>query len=143
MKKLLLLSALLIFACSGDDSNSSDCAEFDGSTSQSSARQKAINYDDEEYNLYISSFGQPIDEGYFVYDNGDGTYDYSYMFLFANGDERYGYEVTNYCVTYGTTDYPDCNNDTSGEMDTLEDLFFDDVCDNFPYGLPEYYTRIY
>lgn len=149
MKKLLLLTfALFLFACSGgndEGDNSSGCADFDGSTSQSAARQKAISYDNpndnQNYNLFISSFGQPIDEGYFIYDYGDGTYDYSYMFLFANGDERYGYEVTNYCITFGTIEYPSCYNGAG--MDTLEDLFFDDVCDNFPFGLPEYYTRIY
>lgn len=63
------------------------------------------------------------------------------MFLFANEDERYGYEVTNYCITFGTTEYPSCYN--GAEIDTLEDLFSDDVCDSFPFGPPEDYTRIY
>ncbi len=147
MKKLILLTlSSFLFACSsgGDGSDNSlnfDCPDFDGSTSQSVARQKAVSYDSEEYNLYVLSYGQPIDEGYFVYDYGDGTYDYSYIFLFANGDDRYGYEVTNYCVTYGSPDSASCPN--AAGMDTIEDLFPDDICDNIPFGIPEDYTRIY
>ena len=145
MKKLIyLFLGLLIVACSSDDSSDNDpfdCADFDSTTSQSSARQKAISYDSAEYNRFVSAFGQPIDEGYFIYDYGDGTYDYSYMFLFlGNDDSSYGYEVTNYCITFGTTEYPSCDN---GAINTLEDLFFDDVCDNFPFGPAEDYTRIY
>ena len=71
MKKLLLLSALFIFACSrsGDGSDISldfDCPDFDGSTSQSDARNMAIDYDSEDYYSLVSEYGEPISEGYFV-----------------------------------------------------------------------------
>ena len=71
MKKLLLLSALFIFACSssGDGSDNSldfDCPDFDGSTSQSDARNMAIDYDSEDYYSLVSEYGEPISEGYFV-----------------------------------------------------------------------------
>tara|TARA_R110000796_G_scaffold246960_2_gene372087 strand:+ start:458 stop:874 length:417 start_codon:yes stop_codon:yes gene_type:complete len=138
MKKLIyLFLTVLIVACSGgSDGGSNDpfaCADFNGTTSQSSARQEAINYDSQEYNLYISSFGQPIDEGLFL-NIGSGLEDYSYIFLFAgNEGNRYGYEVTTECVTYGTSDFPmSCNG-----ADVIED------CDDITYGPFDDYTRIY
>ena len=114
MKNLLyLFLAVSIIACSSggdgndDDDFNFDCADFDGITTPSVARQKAINYDSQEYNLYVSEFSQPIDDGFFKYESGSGDPDYYYIFLFADGaDDRYTYRVGNYCVTYGTTDYP-------------------------------------
>jgi hypothetical protein len=107
MKNLLyLFLAVTMFACSsgGDGSDNSldfDCADFDGSTSQSDARNIAINYDSEDYYSLVSEYGEPISEGYFV---SDSEY-YLYSFMFEdNQSEADGnkicYTVDDQCVTY-------------------------------------------
>lgn len=99
MKKLLLLSAILIFACSSDDSNSNtSCTDFNASTSPSDARQAAIEYDS-DYDSLVSQYGQPISEGYFT----DGNELYYYAFLFEtnqNSNNKICYTVDDQCVTY-------------------------------------------
>ena len=81
MKKLLLVSALFIFACSSDDSNSNiSCTDFNASTSSLDARQAAIDYDS-DYDSLVSQYGQPINEGYFMSSSELGVY-YYYAFLF-------------------------------------------------------------
>ena len=97
MKKLLLISALLIFACSsgGDGSdNSSDfgCNDFTASTSPSSARQQAIDYD-VEYDDNVELYGDPVDDGYFLMDD---VYVYIFMFNDINDNNN------KYCYTVGT-----------------------------------------
>jgi hypothetical protein len=132
MKKILyLFLAVTMFACSGGDSGDAnddnnfnfDCADFDSSTAPSLARQKAINYDSNYFNLFVSEFGQPIDDGFFKYDDGyEDSEDYYYIFLFADGDgNRYAYIVGNYCVTYGTTDYPNFTCNGAGAIEECVD----------------------
>ena len=104
MKKLLLLSSLLIFACSSDDSNSSiSCTDFNASTSSSDARQAAIDYDS-DYDSLVSQYGQPINEGYFMSSSELGVY-YYYAFMFppdlnSNVNNGKCYLVDDQCVTY-------------------------------------------
>ena len=131
MKNILyLFLAVTIFACSSDASSDAndddnfnfDCADFDSSTIPSVARQKAINYDSQEYNLYVSGFGQPIDEGFFKYEGGSGEPDYYCIFLFSDGvSDRYTYIVGNYCVSYGNTDYPNYTCNGAGAMEECVD----------------------
>ena len=117
MKKLLyLFLTVLIVACSSDDDGSNDpfaCADFDETTPSSIARQEAINYALEDYNLLVSLYGEPIDEG-FYYDGEEDIYGdfYTfYAFLFEDVlDEFYDgicYTVGSECETYT---YPvDCS----------------------------------
>jgi hypothetical protein len=103
---IYLFLAVTMFACSGggdgsDNSLDFDCADFDGSTSQSDARNIAINYDSEDYYSLVSEYGEPISEGYFV---SDSEY-YLYSFMFEdNQSEADGnkicYTVDDECVTY-------------------------------------------
>ncbi len=99
MKKLLLLFAFLIFACSSDDNNSNtSCTDFNASTSPSDARQAAIEYDS-DYDSLVSQYGQPINEGY--YWDRDELYYYAFMFQ-TNQNSNGGicYLVDDECVTY-------------------------------------------
>ena len=100
MKKLLiiLLFIPLIFACSNDDNDPYACANLDGTISSSVARQRAINYELEDYNELVSQYGQPISEGYFF----DGEELYYYAFLFEtnqNNNNKICYSVED-CTTY-------------------------------------------
>ena len=106
MKKLILLTlSSFLFACSsgGDGSDNSlnfYCPDFDGSTSQSDARNMAIDYDSEAYFSLVSEYGEPISEGYFV----DGE-DYFYSFMFEDNQieadgNKICYTVDDECVTY-------------------------------------------
>ena len=106
MKELILLTlSSFLFACSsgGDGSDNSlnfDCPDFDGSTSQSDARNMAIDYDSEAYFSLVSEYGEPISEGYFV----DGE-DYFYSFMFEDNQieadgNKICYTVDDECVTY-------------------------------------------
>ena len=103
MKKLLiiLLFIPLIFACSNDDNDPYACANLDGTISSSVARQRAINYELEDYNFLVSKYGEPISEGYFK-DSYDGIYDeeyYYYAFLFKDGNNKICYSVDSECAT--------------------------------------------
>jgi hypothetical protein len=108
MKKLIyLFLVLIIVACSSDSDDSSNdpfaCADFDETTSSSIARQEAINYQLEDYNELVSLYGDPIDDGYFSYDNGGpfGT-DFQFAFLFEDieNNSQICYTVGVECVTY-------------------------------------------
>ena len=123
MKKLLLLSALLIFACSsgGDGSdNSSDfpCNDFTSSTSPSSARQQAIDYD-VEYNDNVELYGDPVDDGYFLMDD---VYVYIFMFNDTNDNNN------KYCYTVGN-----CGLVTESVGCTTTD-FIEDCYECLPFG---------
>ena len=109
MKKLLyLFLTVLIVACSGGSDNDSNdpfaCADFDETTPSSIARQEAINYDLEEYNLLVSLYGEPIDEGFYYDDEEDiyGDFYTFYAFLFEdveNNSSKICYTVGSECET--------------------------------------------
>jgi len=98
MKKLILLFTFLIFACSSEGNDPYACTNLDGTISSSVARQRAINYQLEDYNELVSQYGQPISEGYFF----DGEELYYYAFLFEtneNNNNKICYSVED-CTTY-------------------------------------------
>ena len=106
MKKIFyLFLTVLIVACSGDDggNDSNDpfaCADFDETTPSSIARQEAINYALEDYNLLVSLYGEPIDEGFYYYDEEDiyGDFYTFYAFLFEDVENN----SSNICYTVGS-----------------------------------------
>ena len=79
MKKLLLLSALLIYACSsgdGDNNSNDDCPiDFECSTATADDFLSLDGVDD-EYQSNVSQYGEPISDG--LYQNSDGGYYYSW-----------------------------------------------------------------
>ena len=98
MKKLFLFTVLtLIFACS-DKVYLNACVNLDGTISSSVARQRAIDYQLEDYNELVSQYGQPISEGYFF--DGEGLYYYAFLFeTNQNNNNKICYSVDSECVT--------------------------------------------
>ncbi len=109
MKKLIFLFlTVLIVACSGDGDNDSNdpfaCADFDETTPSSIARQEAINYALDDYNILVSLYGEPIDEGFYYDENEDiyGDFYTFYAFLFEdveNNSNKICYTVGSECET--------------------------------------------
>ena len=81
MKKLLLLSALLIFACSGcgdGDNNSNNGCPIDFECSTATANDfLSLDGINDEYQSNVSQYGMPISDG--LYQNNDGGYYYSWV----------------------------------------------------------------
>ena len=123
--------ALLVTAigCNPDDELSgwSDwgCPEIYGDGTPEQARELALEYEFSDYESLVSQHGEPIDEGYFGYDDGShigepGDSRYEYIFLFNNSDPDYEthicymIDMDGGCVTY---EFNACHLD----MMTIED----------------------
>tara|TARA_B110000238_G_scaffold193806_1_gene230782 strand:+ start:1157 stop:1480 length:324 start_codon:yes stop_codon:yes gene_type:complete len=88
MKKLLLLSALLIFACSSDDgdNNSNDGCPIDFECSTATADDfLSLEQVGEDYQSGVNAYGEPISEG--LYQDMDGGYWWRWVWINENGDE--------------------------------------------------------
>ena len=80
MKKLILLSAFLIFACSsGDDDNNSNSGCPIGFECSTATANDFLSLDgiNDEYQSNVSQYGMPISDG--LYQNDDGGYYYSWV----------------------------------------------------------------
>ena len=79
MKNLIyLVLAVLIVSCSDDNNNSNNGCPINFECSTATAND-FLNLDgvNEEYQLNISQFGEPISDG--LYQNNDGGYYYSWV----------------------------------------------------------------
>ena len=94
-----IVLALLVTAigCNPDDELSgwSDwgCPEIYGDGTPEQARELALEYEFSDYESLVSQHGEPIDEGYFGYDNGGDDFLHEYIFLFDNTNPGYNARI--------------------------------------------------
>ena len=105
MKKLLLLSALLIFACSSDDSNDNNTNSIDG-------RWNIVSITENGVQIELNSCTV---QTYMMLDNGQGS-----VFVYGNPTDIQGecQEIQVRQLSYSSTDVPNififsCPNDTN------------------------------
>ena len=105
MKKLILLSALLIFACSSDDSNDNNTNSIDG-------RWNIVSITENGVQIELNSCTV---QTYMMLDNGQGS-----VFVYGNPTDIQGecQEIQVRQLSYSSTDVPNififsCPNDTN------------------------------
>jgi len=111
MKKLLLLSALFIFACSSDGENSTECVDFTSDMSAAEVENLISNsvYNQQSISDRIAENGQIICQGWYPENEV-----YGYIFE----DEEW-LEIQGTCVSIHSC----CANDSNGNLATCDDYF--------------------
>ena len=101
----VIVTVVLTMGCNPEPEGWNDwgCPEIYGNGTTEQARELAIEYDEEEYESFVNQYGDPIDAGYFGYDNGGEDYLNEYIFLFDEGNNQtgcYHIDMDGNCVTY-------------------------------------------